>query len=629
MNSDPNKLTTWDIRKDQQFQAQKRKFETLFKKLDEDQNMSIFKKKKPENSFREKTCNSLAEQLLKLVKKPDVDVSFYLSFGGLKAQLDLKNLRTDKPVEPLFVEDVYQLLLKSVIGNRSPYPLNWAVLEQPQKISKTILLVIEDLTKSDIIENISKLNNVSDVFSAVVEILSSNTPFATELSTLHSITDFHIQSKDTYSSMFPQEKQTRIDASQNFKSSSKLHLMLSPIQMIMENYPFPAKVFQYSEDKGYVFTKNSYSFVTADSPLFALDCEMCRSVKDPKDLTRIAVVNENLEVVYETLVKPEAQIIDYMTKYSGITKEMLTDVNVKLSDVQKKLQTLLPPDAILCGQSLNCDLHALKMIHPYVIDTSIIFNTSGIRGKKVSLKNLALTYLNEVIQNNKKGHNPIEDAITAMKLVQLKLQNTIEFGDACLKNKSKSNLEASKINLTHTTSSIQNSPEKNNNEALIIKNTSRKNEGASSIINDDLEKSDGKASEVKVISNSKKIDDGFFSKVTKFSKKTCLIGNEKSLSQYDDNMLNDKVLKLEKSNREKIAKAVKKQIENNDLIISHLNFELTCEEDSIEKLNSILGQIYEACPDKTMFMVLVPGVDEKKCSDIKNGLFMTVLKKIN
>ena len=54
-----------------------------------------------------------------------------------------------------------------------------------------------------------------------------------------------------------------------------------------------------------------------DSPIFGIDCEMCVTLSRQSALTRIAVVNEELEVVYHTLVKPGERIVDYATKVRG------------------------------------------------------------------------------------------------------------------------------------------------------------------------------------------------------------------------------------------------------------------------------------------------------------------------
>ncbi|KAK8750109.1 hypothetical protein OTU49_015239 [Cherax quadricarinatus] len=73
-----------------------------------------------------------------------------------------------------------------------------------------------------------------------------------------------------------------------------------------------------------------------------------------------------------------------------------------------------------------------KMMHPYVIDSSLVYNLSNVRNQRSSLKLLAKLFLGEDIQNNECGHDPIEDASASLKLIQLKLKNDIKFGDVIL-----------------------------------------------------------------------------------------------------------------------------------------------------------------------------------------------------
>jgi hypothetical protein len=46
----------------------------------------------------------------------------------------------------------------------------------------------------------------------------------------------------------------------------------------------------------FVLTKDLYHEVTDVSPMFALDCEMCRTTSGELEVTRVSVVNEQLEV---------------------------------------------------------------------------------------------------------------------------------------------------------------------------------------------------------------------------------------------------------------------------------------------------------------------------------------------
>ena len=63
------------------------------------------------------------------------------------------------------------------------------------------------------------------------------------------------------------------------------------------------------------------------------------------------------------------------------------------------------------------------MMHPYVIDTSVIFNKSGERWRKPKLQALALEFLGLKIQLEASGHDSAEDSISSLKLVQLKLSH--------------------------------------------------------------------------------------------------------------------------------------------------------------------------------------------------------------
>ncbi|PVH99480.1 hypothetical protein DM02DRAFT_564465 [Periconia macrospinosa] len=168
--------------------------------------------------------------------------------------------------------------------------------------------------------------------------------------------------------------------------------------------------------------------VTAGRHVLAVDCEMCKSEQDEHVLTRISITDWDGTVVMDKLVKPDVPIKDYLTQFSGITPAMLQDVTTTLRDIQQELLELVTPRTILVGHSLNSDLNALKLTHPFLIDTGILF--PHVRGPpyKQSLKWLAQKFLQKEIQKGVDGHNSIEDARTALNLVKQKCERGPAWG---------------------------------------------------------------------------------------------------------------------------------------------------------------------------------------------------------
>ncbi|XP_037758018.1 RNA exonuclease 1 homolog isoform X1 [Chelonia mydas] len=171
------------------------------------------------------------------------------------------------------------------------------------------------------------------------------------------------------------------------------------------------------------FVKTFIKLIPADGNhgVFALDCEMCYTTQG-LELTRVTVVDSNLQVAYDTLVKPDNEIIDYNTRFSGVTEEDLKNITSSIRDVQAILLNLFSADTILIGHSLENDLFALKLIHNTVVDTAVVFpHRLGLPHKR-ALRNLMADYLRRIIQDDVGGHDSSEDAAACMELMLWKVK---------------------------------------------------------------------------------------------------------------------------------------------------------------------------------------------------------------
>ncbi|XP_074036174.1 putative exonuclease GOR [Leptinotarsa decemlineata] len=183
---------------------------------------------------------------------------------------------------------------------------------------------------------------------------------------------------------------------------------------------------------GYAITKQRQDFQVGEtSGVYALDCEMCYTVRG-LELTKVTVVRMDGGLVYDSYVKPYHEIVDYNTRFSGITAhDMEINAPKRIHEVQYDLLQFIGAETVLIGHSLESDLRALKITHKNIVDTALVFeHEKGLPYRK-ALKQLASTVLHRNIQSSTEGHNSYEDAAACMDLMLWRVKNDLCF-QSCL-----------------------------------------------------------------------------------------------------------------------------------------------------------------------------------------------------
>lgn len=138
-------------------------------------------------------------------------------------------------------------------------------------------------------------------------------------------------------------------------------------------------------------------------------------------------------MLLDEYVLPDEPILDYLTEYSGITKKIMDKTQCSLRRAQKHIRKLIDHNVILVGHSLDSDLKALKLAHPYCVDTALLYDSRRGPPFRPRLRTLAKSFLKRNIQQNdtdraKLGHNSAEDARATMDLFKLKIERGFSFG---------------------------------------------------------------------------------------------------------------------------------------------------------------------------------------------------------
>ncbi|OAA39467.1 Ribonuclease H-like protein [Metarhizium rileyi] len=188
------------------------------------------------------------------------------------------------------------------------------------------------------------------------------------------------------------------------------------------------------------------------------DCEMGYTVYG-MELIRLTATSWPLgKELLDVLVQPKGEILDLNSRYSGVWPDDLAHAQAWVPDApapsMKRSQagvakhdskaknlrkvsstevardllfSLISPSTPLIGHGLENDLNAVRIVHPTLIDTVLLYPHKLGLPYRYSLKMLMDVHLNKKIQQDTGpkvlGHDSAEDARAAGELVRLKVMN--------------------------------------------------------------------------------------------------------------------------------------------------------------------------------------------------------------
>jgi RNA exonuclease 1 len=169
------------------------------------------------------------------------------------------------------------------------------------------------------------------------------------------------------------------------------------------------------------------------------DCEMGYTTHGLELLRLTSVAWPSYKPLVDVLVKPLGSILDLNTRFSGVTTEQFLEAkpydpdhpapkrtDLRMVDSPYEARELflahISPQTPLIGHSIENDLNALRLIHPTIVDTVMVYPAPGGLPYRQRLRTLAKTHLGIAIQQGgEAGHDSYEDAKTTGELVRNKI----------------------------------------------------------------------------------------------------------------------------------------------------------------------------------------------------------------
>ena len=167
----------------------------------------------------------------------------------------------------------------------------------------------------------------------------------------------------------------------------------------------------------------------------SFDCEMGYTTLGMEVIRVTAVSWPEGKELLDVLVRPYGEVLDLNTRYSGVSKKQFAEAvpcesntTVDNNDHLRKVDSpaaarqllfdILTPETPLIGHAIDNDLNVVRIIHPMIIDTVLLYPHPKGLPLRLGLKSLASQHLDRTIQaGGATGHDSKEDAVATGDLV--------------------------------------------------------------------------------------------------------------------------------------------------------------------------------------------------------------------
>jgi hypothetical protein len=179
----------------------------------------------------------------------------------------------------------------------------------------------------------------------------------------------------------------------------------------------------------------------------SIDCEMGYTTLGMEMIRLSALSWPEAGDLIDVLVRPIGEVLDLNTRFSGVSLDQFnkatpygtkpeegTDSASEDGKLESGLMKVESPAAArqllfdkigrntaLIGHAIDNDLNVLRVIHPFIVDTALLYPHPRGLPAKYGLKMLTNKYLNRNIQDRQTGHDSKEDAEATGELVRLKV----------------------------------------------------------------------------------------------------------------------------------------------------------------------------------------------------------------